>query len=506
MRLNILIGGKAGQGINKVSGIVSKVISKKGYYTFNYRDYQSLIRGGNNFNVLSISDKKIESHESKIDGIVALDQRTLDTHKKLLKKDGFNIGFEEFRNLGINLNVALSGALMKVLGFKKDELIKTIKETLDNPKSLEAAEKGYSSAKKKYNLSPIKNSLKIMTGNYGIAQGAINSKIDLYIAYPMTPATNAMHILASKQLENNFMVFQPENEIAVANCALGASYTGARTMIGTSGGGYDLMTEALSLQGISEVPLVVYLAGRQGPGTGIPTYTSQGDLGIALRGGHGEFPRVVIAPGTPKEVIEKTNEAFYLSQKFNCLATILSDKHLAESEYTIDEKINKPLPVIVTRTVPGESVVKVSSYETDEHGCSTESAELAIKNANARLKRYELIRNECKKFEMIKFHGKKNSKNLIIAWGSTAGAIKDAIKDLDYKFLQVMYMKPISSEIKKEIQKANKVILIENNLTGQLGRLIREKTGIKIEKRILRYDGRPFLSDELTIKLKEMLK
>jgi len=130
--------------------------------------------------------------------------------------------------------------------------------------------------------------------------GAIKSGLDIYYAYPMTPATGVLHELSAMQVKpeqnNNLMVFQPENEIAVVNSAIGASFAGAKTMIGTSGGGFDLMTEALSLQGISEIPLTVYLASRPGPGTGVPTYSSQCDLNIAVKAGHGEFPRVVIAP------------------------------------------------------------------------------------------------------------------------------------------------------------------------------------------------------------------
>lgn len=502
MRLNILIGGKAGQGINRVSKIVSHVLVNQGYYTFNYRDYQSLIRGGHNFNVLSVSDKMISSHESKIDILVALDQRTIDTHKHELKKGGIIIDFDDFKDLGMNLNMALSGALIKILGFDKKILIEEIKRYFKD-EAISAAEKGFNTQKAKFGLKKLNQKISIMSGSNAVAQGAINSKINLYIAYPMTPATGVLHELAASQEKYGHMVFQPENEIAVVNSSLGASFTGARTMVGTSGGGYDLMTEGLSLQGMSAIPLVVYLASRPGPGTGVPTYSSQCDLDIALRGGHGEFPRIVIAPGDPNETIEKTNECFYLSEKFGALSVLLSDKHLAESEYSSDGKYNKPLKINVNRVVPGEGIVKGSSYEINKSGNSTESAELTKKNVENRLKRYEQIKKESQKFEMIKIHGNKNSKNLIIGWGSTKGAILDAIRGEDYKFLQVLYMKPLSSEIKKEMLKAKRVILVESNVTGQLGRLIREKTGIKIENRILKYDARPFTSDELKMELKK---
>lgn len=501
MRLNILIGGKAGQGINKISEIVSNVMVNLGYFTFNYRDYPSLIRGGHNFNVLSISDKRVGSHESKLDGIVAMDENTVKIHKKELKRKGFVIGFEDFKDLGINLNVALAGCLVRVLGIDKKVLIDEIKKELNNKKSISAAEKGYASQKERFKLKKLKNKISIISGSQAISQGAINSDIDLYIAYPMTPATGVLHELAGKQVKNKFKVFQPENEIAVVNSALGASFVGAKTMIGTSGGGYDLMTEGLSFQGQSEIPLVVYLASRPGPGTGVPTYSMQCDLNVALRSGHGEFPRVVIAPGDPIECVEKTNEAFYLSEKFGCLSIVLSDKHLAESEFSSDRKPNKILKVSVKRKVPGKSIVKASSYECDKFGNTTEDPSLVEKNMERRVKKYFAIKRKAKKFEMIKTYGR--GKNLIIGWGSTKCAILDAIEGLDFKFLQVLYMKPMSDKIKKEIKKAKTVILVENNLTGQLGRLIREKTGIKIKRRILKYDSRPFKSDELR---KEIMK
>jgi 2-oxoglutarate/2-oxoacid ferredoxin oxidoreductase subunit alpha len=503
MRYNILIGGKAGQGINKISEIVGKVMNDNGYFTFNYREYPSLIRGGHNFNILSISDKRVGSYESKVDGIIAMDDNTAEIHKSELKNGGFIIDHKDFDSLGRNLNVAQSGALIKIFGIAKEMLVEEIRNQFHNDESIRAAEIGFESQKEKFKLVKLKNKIKKMTGNSGIAIGAINSGINVYFSYPMTPATGVLHELAMSQEKYGHLVIQPENEITAAISALGASFTGAKVMAGTSGGGFDLMTEALSFQGISEIPLVIYLASRPGPGTGIPTYSMQDDLDVALRAGHGEFPRIVIAPGDPTEAVEKTNEAFYLSEKYGCLSILLSDKHLAECEFSCDKEPKKSLKVEVKRKVPGEGIVKASSYEHDQFGNTVETPKIAKENADARIKKYGEIKKEAAKFEMIKIYGKKDSKNLIIGWGSTKGAILDAIEGEDYKFLQVLYLKPLSNEIKKEIEKAKKVILVEENVTGQLGRLIREKTGIAIRNRILKYDGLPFTSDELK---KEILK
>ena len=508
MRLNIVIGGRAGHGINKVSSIVSKVLVKYGYFTFNYRDYQSLIRGGHSFNNLSISDTPILSHESKMDIIVALDKKTPEIHKHTLKKEGIIITEEKLKSERQNLNIAMAGALLKILGIPLELLTEELKVQFKKSDEIIASGKrGYESQNEKLKLEKLDNKISILSGSEAVAIGARNSNLDLYIAYPMTPSTNAMHAMAKNQVENKLMVFQAENEISVINTALGASFAGAKTLIGTSGGGFDLMTEGLSFQGISKIPLTVYLASRAGPGTGVPTYTSQADLDIALRGGHGEFPRIVVAPATPNENIEKISEALFLSEKFKSLSIVLSDKHLAESEFSELEQPKKDIKKYnISRKVPGTSIIKASSYESDHLGNSTESYTLTEKNSNKRLEIYEKEKKYVlENFETTKIHGKKTSKNLIIGWGSTSGAIIDAIKGLDAKFLQVIYMKPLSPQIKKEMQKAKNIILVECNLTGQLGRLIRERTGLKIKNRLLKYNGRPFHSDELNNLLKNML-
>jgi 2-oxoglutarate ferredoxin oxidoreductase subunit alpha len=206
------------------------------------------------------------------------------------------------------------------------------------------------------------------------------------------------------------------------------------------------------------------------------------------------------------ETIEKVNEACYLAEKFGTLGIVLGDKHLAESGFSTDRKQGKVMDIKVKRKVPGKEIVKVTSYEHDEEGNTTEAASLTKKNADLRIEKYVKMKKEAEKFEMIKVYGKKDSKNLVIGWGSTKGAILDAVKGLDVKFLQVLYLKPLSNEIRREMQKAKKVILIEGNVTGQLGRLIREKTGIKIEDRILKYDSRPFVSDELRKEIEGRLK
>ncbi len=497
MRINVLFGGQAGQGPNILTQVLGRALVKQGYYVFFSREYQSLIRGGHNFNVLSFSEEPIYSNDSEMDIIVALDENTEKIHAKKLKKNGVILK-------GSDDNMYYAGRLFKLFCLDFSLLDKELKELEKRYKeNISEAKKGYDEEKKtvcRIAYKKGKNSL-FMNGNQGVSEGAIKSGLDVYYAYPMTPATNVLSELAEKQKSENILVLEIENEIGVINTAIGSAITGAKAMIGTSGGGFDLMTEALSLTGIAEVPLVIYLAQRPGPSTGLATYTGQGDLQMARYSGHGEFPRVLFAPGEPKECEELTSQAFYFSQKFKIPAIILSDKHLAESFYTLNEK-----PKIV-KSEKSTKLERFNSYEKDETGSATENPEIINKNVERRLKKEKEIEKEAEKFTQYNVYGKKNSKNLVVSWGSTKGAILDAIKDLDAKFIQILHIEPFpSAKIKKEL--TGNLILVENSATGQMADIITEKTGVFVENKnkILRYDGRPFLADELRKEIERRLK
>ena len=458
MRVNILFGGQAGQGPNILTHILGQALVKQGYYVFYSRDYQSLIRGGHNFNVLTFSNEPVYSNDSQIDILIGLDENTEKIHKKELKESTIILE-------GHTENMYYAGKLFKILGldFKilEDEL-RELKEGFDE--NIKEATKGYKDSKKSVEIPKIngKNSqMSFMNGIQGISKGSIKAGLDIYYAYPMTPATPLLGELAEEQIKNNILVLQLENEISVINTAVGSAITGAKAMVGTSGGGFDLMTEALSLTGMAEVPLVIYLAQRPGPATGVATYTGQGDLNIARHGGHGEFPRIVLAPGDPKEAQELASQAFYFSQKFKIPSIVISDKHLGESFYTLTEN------PIITKSQKSTKLTRYNSYEKDKQGNATEDSEIINKNVEKRLQKVKQIEKESRKFKQYKIYGKKNSKNIIISWGNPKGAILDAIKDLDCKFLQILYIEPFSKILKEKLENKN-LILIENNSTGLL--------------------------------------
>jgi len=503
MRFNIIFGGKAGQGPNILTHILGETLVKQGYYVFYSRDYQSLIRGGHNFNILTFSDKPVSSNDSQIDILIALDENTKNIHKKDVKKSGIILE-------GKFNNMYFAGALFKTLGLNfniLEEELKKLKKRFEE--NIKESKKGYENTKKNIEIPKptrkINSYAEFLNGSQGISIGAIKSGLDIYYAYPMTPATPVLTELAQAQYDNNILVLELENEISVINAAIGSAITGAKTMVGTSGGGFDLMTETLSLSGMAEVPLVVYLAQRPGPATGVPTYNSQGDLNIARHAGHGEFPRVVLAFGDPKESEELTNQAFYLSQKFKIPVILVGDKHLGESAYTVTEKAK------IIKSKKSTNLARYNSYEKDSKtGSSTEDASIVKANVEKRLKKSLDIKKDVSKFEQYKIIGRKNSKNMIVSWGSTKGAIIDSIieENLDCKFLQILYIDPFPEKIKKELENSDNIILIENSSTAQLGQLIAEKTGIfiKDKNKILKYDGRPFLTDKLKKEIKKRLK
>jgi len=351
-------------------------------------------------------------------------------------------------------------------------------------------------------LKQRKQTKPLLTGNEAIALGAVKAGLKLYIAYPMTPASSILHFLAAHEKELNIKTVQPENEIAAVLIAEGAAYAGARSMVGTSGGGFALMVEALSLAGQAELPVMFVLSQRTGPSTGVPTYTMQADLLFALNAGHGEFQRIVAAPGDVDEAFYLAGELLNLAWKFQVPTILLSDKHLSESTFSADFDLRKlkrekeklwkggkdykryldTEDGVSPLAFPGQKnvVVKATSYEHDEYGITTEESEAITKMINKRARKKEAIIKELKKRETVKVSGNKKSKIALIGWGSTKGVLEEVAKELKLRFIQPLYLEPFPTWE------------IEKSLDG-----VRE---------ILKYDGRPFTVDELTKRLWQEIK
>ena len=539
---NILIGGAAGQGMDTLSVILEKIIKRKGYYIFLNKDYMSRVRGGHNFTQIRFGTKPLYGHETKLDVIIALDKNTVDFHTERLGDNGVilcdeDIQVEDSRVIHIPMkgiakelknpkvfgSVAI-GALVKLFGMTNTEVEDVFKERFNDKIGLlnfEAYKRGYEITEKHFDLQEgTEDKHIIINSNQAIALGALAGGVCYYSAYPMTPGTSIMTYLAEKQEQAGILVEQAEDEIAAINMAIGASYAGVRSMTGTSGGGFSLMVEALGLAGVQETPLVVVDVQRPSPATGLPTRTEQSDLSFVLTASHGEFPRMVIAVRHPEDAFYQTVRALNIADKYQMLVIILGDQYLADGtqtiapfdfdKLTIDRHLfdgeglkegeykrykiteNGISPRMIPGKVPGQIVIS-GSEEHNEEGRITESAEVRTAMMNKRMKKLELLKDDLLEPD---YFGVEEPEHLILAWGSMHGPLREAIALLQEEGYSVgalvfgdIYPLP-TKLLEKYAAKAKNIINIEQNYTGQLGKLIRQETGIACNKSILKYDGR----------------
>jgi 2-oxoglutarate ferredoxin oxidoreductase subunit alpha len=552
MKYNILIGGSAGQGIETSASILEWIFKASGLEVFTTRDYMSRIRGGHNFIQIRFGDEKLTSHAIELDGIIAVNNETAELHKERLKEDGFILGdtnltpnsqnvilemtktAKEIGNARVSGSVAV-GAVMKIFGLELEKAQKVLQEFFNEKVldvNVEAVSRGYHMATTKYNLPTKEDKNRyLINGNEGIALGALAAGVKFYSAYPMTPSTSIMNYISAKMEEAKVVVEQAEDEIAGINMAIGASYAGVRAMTGTSGGGFCLKVEALGLAGMIEAPLVVANIQRPGPATGFPTRTEQADLKFIINSSHGEFPKMVIAVRDPEDAFYQTVRAFNLADKYQMPVIILGDQYHADSTTTMDafdfdkvtierhladadqykDKEYKRYALtpsgISDRLIPGRThgnVVLVDSDEHDEYGFITESAEVRVNMVNKRMNKLKVLEEELLE---PRFFGKEDCEVLLVGWGSTQGALKEAVETLNEKggsfgalVYGDIYPMPIKT-FQKMAKTAKTIINVEQNATGQLGSLLVENTGIRPHKNILKYDGRQISAGEIVHKL-----
>jgi 2-oxoglutarate ferredoxin oxidoreductase subunit alpha len=374
-----------------------------------------------------------------------------------------------------------------------------------------------------------------LTGNEAVALGALAAGCNFYAAYPMTPASPVLHYFTGHDEKTNSVVVQTESEIAAMCMIVGASFTGVRSMTSTSGGGFCLMTEALSLAAMIESPVVVMLGQRPGPSTGLATYSAQGDLLFAIYGAHGEFQRIVLAPGDVEECFYMTGEAFNLADIFQIPVILLTDKNVIESHETVDKfnaksiiilrgKLIKQWPKnevylrykltddgVSPRALLGtkNTITLSNSNEHFERGFVTSQTEPTISMVDKRFKKIPYIKQTIEKMEPIKVYGSLKPDITIVGWGSTKGPILESLNILkeagvNARFVQIRIMEPFPEGLGKYLQ--GNSILFENNRSAELGTLIKLNTGFKFEHVRLRYDGRPFKPHEIVEKVKEVLE
>lgn len=538
---SVLIGGKAGDGINVAGQTIASIFTSLGYYAYMYYDYPSLIRGGHNFSVIRASTHPVGTHRSGIDILLAMDPTTLRLHQNDCKRDALiiynsdivrsDVGFgiplktivEKNEGSSVMENTAMIGALASAIGMEWDDLVSVISHEMrkSTGKNLDIARDAFQLQAEKKELRRIGQSPGILlSGNEAVSLGLLSAGLNGYIAYPMSPSTGILHFMAAASGETGIQVFQPESEIAVITIAEGMAYAGAKAAVGTSGGGFCLMTEALSMAGMAEIPITIILAQRSGPSTGTPTYTAQSDLHFAIHAGHGEFPRFVFAPGDPQQAFEWAGHALSLSWQFQVPSILMTDKTLAEGLYTVSPELlqahvpdSVPVPKVGEEyrryrdtedgispyAVPPLSgaAIKGNSKSHDERGISVDGGEHLSSMTRKQMKKVPLMKEAVSRLNPVHISGNAESDVCLISWGSNAPLCREAAHIMGIKSVQPVVMHPFpESEMVAATRHSSMTFLLEDNYSGQLADIC-EAHGIPVDVRLPRFDGRPFTIDQL---------
>lgn len=529
-----------------------KIFKNAGFHVFANLDYMSRIRGGNNFFQIRISDNPVFAPRQKSNIIIALDKNSVAIHQDNLSPDGilvldknefkienndkrlFPVPFysmaREIGGSALYINSVACGLIAGVFRLEFN-YVENVLKTYFSDKSQEIIEKNISSAKAGYDyakmnfkedrfsaaISPAREEM-LLNGNEAIGLGALYAGCKFYTAYPMTPSTSIMDLIAHYARRFGVVVEQAEDEIAAVNMAIGASFAGVRSMTATSGGGFALMVEGLSLAGMTETPLVIVDAQRPAPATGFPTRTEQADLEFLIHAGHGEFARVVYAPGTIEECFYITMKAFNLAEKYQIPVLIMTDQHLADSYRNLKALDSAKVPIqrhiiskedsagvtgykryqltesgISPRAIPSwiKDVIYVDSDEHDETGHITEDAQMRVKMVNKRY--HKKMQALFKEAQSPCVENIESARTILIGFGSTFGVMKEVCRqDKTVGFMHFSQVWPLPvTELTLPDLKGKKLLTVENNSTAQFARLIKREAGISVLGSILKYDGRP---------------
>jgi 2-oxoglutarate ferredoxin oxidoreductase subunit alpha len=545
--MNILIGGEAGQGLVTVGQILAKGLVRSGYSICVTQDYQSRIRGGHNSFAIRAGTDEVQVSQESIDLLVALDAETVGLHRDLLSDQGLifvDEAFEvtdkdntvkvPFRKLSSDqyTNIAALGVCSALLGLDEEIVAQTVVDFFgkvhrdvieENRRALGESYRWASGKNVAFEKLPFIDDPPqrlMMNGNEAIALGVVTGGLKFCSFYPMTPATSIALNLARWAKELGIVVEQAEDEIAAINMALGASFAGAPSMVGTSGGGFALMAEGISLAAMTETPVVIVVAQRPAPATGLPTRTEQADLEFVLHAGHGEFPRAIFTPGTIEQCFALAQKAVQIADRYQGPVFMLTDQFLADSyRAVIPFELDGVSPVqpwsieglkfstpyyrfaltdsgISPRLLPGltEHLVVADSDEHTEDGHITEDLSVRTRMVQKRLKKGAGIRSEVVPPEWT---GQEKPDLLLVTWGSGKGAVEEAAASMRTGRMRVatLHFAQVWPLVPKlfidTMQEAKKVVIVEGNATGQLARLIRRETGFHIKDMILRYDGLP---------------
>jgi len=550
---SVLIGGRAGDGVNEAGNLLGRLISRLGYRIYAEVDYPSLIRGGHNFCVVRASAQAIGARTDALDVVLALTAETVDRHRARLRSggtlvvDAANVKdvprgadvvavdvvtlLKEEGAPQVMRNTCLLGAFARVAGIPWETVEDTVRKHTPREQelNLRVARRGYQAAEQRRVLPSLGRAPQaVINGNEAIGLGLARGGLEAFIAYPMTPVTGLLHFMAHYAEDFGFTVVQPESELAVMLMSLGMAYAGRRVAVCTSGGGFCLMTEGFSLSGAAELPVTVVLGQRPGPSTGLPTYTSQSELHFALHAGQGEFPRVIVAPATPLEAYEWSPAVLGLSWKYQVPGVILVDKTLCEGSFSTDAGEAMSLPVYevaawdgaspykrYARTdtgvsplafppLPGEAV-KVDSYEHDEAGLTTEDAAETVAMQEKRLGKLVQLEHEIELLPAVKVTGPAEAITALLCWGSNGPVCEEVAAGLGLKVIRPRVLWPFPAvQMERALRGVQRTVCVEGNATGQLLSLLRLQ-GLDADDALRKYDGRPFSVEDLEAGLAEVL-
>ncbi|MDD2357379.1 MAG: 2-oxoacid:acceptor oxidoreductase subunit alpha [Thiovulaceae bacterium] len=551
--ISILIGGAAGLGIDTLEKILSNAFKASGYYVYSTKEFMSRVRGGSNTTLLRIANFPVQAPCWEVDISVAMDALALEHMKERWHHDTLILADESFSGDNSNViaiamkesakkfgnaqygNTYIAGLLFGILGLEKSFLLQSIdKHFKGEGSNKEVAELGFQTGTEIENLTLPKlpntdikavEKLHLMDGTTACGFGFLAGGCNMITAYPMSPSTGVLNFMASMSKEFDIALEQSEDEIASLMMTLGGWYGGARAMTSTSGGGFALMGEALSLSGMTETPAVIYLAQRPGPATGLPTRTEQGDLNLALYSGHGPFPRVLLAPGSLQECIDYGYLAFELADKYQIPVIFLSDQYLADtimmskdvdfSSYEQRRYITKSAGDyeryadtkngISPRAIPsfGEGLICAVGDEHDERGQITEDYKMREQMVGKRARKNDELTREA-----IAPLCKGEGDIAIIGWGSSKGAIAEALERLDDKRLEhvhFVWIHPLSKEQLSVLDDYKYRIVVENNADGAFADQLKLH-GVHVDEQILQSNGFSFFVDQLVEMIEKSLK
>ena len=562
--ITFCIGGEAGQGVESSGAGFAQALTRAGLHVIGVPSYYSRIRGGHNSFSIRASSEVVRSGLTTIHVLLALDGESVARHVDSLVPGGailigehidFDASLTQGRDVHVMqlpllelakqhgspvmVNTAAIAAAASVVGLDLEPILSVIVDnfTKKGSRVVEANEKvahaAYDAARERYGTAlPWKLTARdapervAITGNDAFAIGALAAGCKFVAGYPMTPASSVLHYAAHYAAEWGLVVKHAEDEIAAVNMCVGAAHTGVRAMTPTSGGGFDLMTEGLSLAAMTETPLVVYLAQRPGPATGLATRTSQGDLNLALYASHGEFPRVVLAPHTPEEAFRCAGRAFNIAEKLQCVVIVLSDQYNATTVWTQDieafdfdeipldrgkllstaqiEALDAYQRYALTpdgispRALPGVSpkaVYLATGNEHREDGHLTEDPEITTAMQDKRLRKMDSAQLEMRPPSRF---GPARADITLVSWGSSYGPVFEAMTSLNGEgsranMVHFVDLWPFPVEKAREaLSGAARIVVVEGNGTGQFAALLQAQTGITVDAKILKYDGRGF--------------